>query len=188
MADKKISELTNYTPPLDADVLPIVDTAGTATKKVTWANIKATLKTYFDAIYNFFAAVPTADTVSGITMTLTANENQALGDVCHITVTPKAGIAKADAIANANGIVLAAGTIGAAAAGTYLAHGVAHCHTLAPGWTIGLPIYLSVTGTTGNTMTQTPPAATNNVIQYLGTALAADTIFFNPCLVQVEHV
>lgn len=51
MADAKISALTNYTPPLDADVVPIVDTANVTTKKVTWANIKATLKTYFDTLY-----------------------------------------------------------------------------------------------------------------------------------------
>lgn len=51
MADAKISALTNYATPLDADVLPIVDTANTTTKKLTWANIKAVLKTYFDTLY-----------------------------------------------------------------------------------------------------------------------------------------
>jgi hypothetical protein len=49
--DKKITELTGYTPALDADLLPIVDTATETTKKITWANIKATLKTYFDTLY-----------------------------------------------------------------------------------------------------------------------------------------
>jgi len=51
MADQKISQLTNYTTPLNADLTVIVDTANTTTKKTTWQNIKATLKTYFDTLY-----------------------------------------------------------------------------------------------------------------------------------------
>lgn len=51
MADTRISGLTNYTTPIDVDVVPIVDTTAVATKKVTWANIKATLKSYFDSVY-----------------------------------------------------------------------------------------------------------------------------------------
>ena len=38
--------------PVDADELPLIDSAATwALKRLTWASLKATLKTYFDAIY-----------------------------------------------------------------------------------------------------------------------------------------
>ena len=42
---------TNYTTPLDADKVGIWDTANSLFKGVTWANIKATLKAYFDTLY-----------------------------------------------------------------------------------------------------------------------------------------
>jgi hypothetical protein len=51
MADKKISELTVYTSLEDDDVIPIVDTSATETKKTLWSNIKSVLKIYFDTLY-----------------------------------------------------------------------------------------------------------------------------------------
>lgn len=40
------------TTPVDADTTPLIDSAASnVLKKVTWANIKATLKTYFDTLY-----------------------------------------------------------------------------------------------------------------------------------------
>lgn len=43
---------TAKTTPVDADLLPIVDSAASnVLKKLTWANLKATLKTYFDTLY-----------------------------------------------------------------------------------------------------------------------------------------
>ncbi len=43
---------TSKATPVDADELPIADSAASfGLKKLTWANLKATLKTYFDTLY-----------------------------------------------------------------------------------------------------------------------------------------
>lgn len=43
MADQKISQLTAYTTPLSADLLPIVDTANTTTKSIAWSALLTAL-------------------------------------------------------------------------------------------------------------------------------------------------
>ena len=46
-----VDGLTSLTTPVDADRMLIVDNSASLAKKITWANIKATLKTYFDSLY-----------------------------------------------------------------------------------------------------------------------------------------
>lgn len=47
---------TAKTTPVDADTMPLIDSAASnALKKVTWANIKATLKAYMDTLYSAIA-------------------------------------------------------------------------------------------------------------------------------------
>lgn len=49
---------TSKATPVDADELPVSDSAASfGLKKLTWANVKATLKTYFDGIYTTLANV-----------------------------------------------------------------------------------------------------------------------------------
>lgn len=54
---------TEISTPLNADEFPLWKSSVTALRKVTWANIKATLKTYFDTLY---VALTGDQTVAGI--------------------------------------------------------------------------------------------------------------------------
>lgn len=134
------------------------------------------------------ARMPSVDhTANGVKTTIVAAQAQAIGDACYIASTGKAYLAKADAIANATAIAMVCdATIAQDATGNYLLFGTIRDDTW--NWTVGGKIYLSITGTTGNTLTQTPPSGANNVIQILGVATAADEMIFSPQLVQVEHV
>jgi hypothetical protein len=49
--DKEIHAATTKTTPIDTDEWGVWDSVNSALRKVTWANIKSTLKTYFDTIY-----------------------------------------------------------------------------------------------------------------------------------------
>lgn len=132
-------------------------------------------------------AAPTSDhTASGITCTLNANENQAFGDVCYINADGQAQLIDADAIASMSGLFMATASISANADGVYLALGFARDDTWA--WTVGGIIYGTVTGTTGNTLSQTAPTGTDDVVQIIGVATHADRMYFNPQLSQIERV
>jgi hypothetical protein len=81
MADKKISELNAYTPPLAADLFAIVDTAGGETKKITWANVRKTANTKR-------VATTTSDTTAEINVETTdVYELSAVADATEFTLT-----------------------------------------------------------------------------------------------------
>ena len=159
---------------------------GTANQRLTM-NAGATAPEWADDSDSItVTAVPSADTTaSGIKITLTANENQAFGDVCRIDTDGEAHIADADAIATSSVVVMCAdATISATASGTYLMYGIARQDTWA--WTVGGLVYLTITGTTTNTLSQTAPVGNTDVVQVLGVATHADRMMFMPNLAQVE--
>ena len=121
---------------------------------------------------------------SGQTATFLANENQGFGDAVFINATSEAQLGDASVIATASCIGLCIAAVTTGNTGTYLLQGFARNDTW--NWTPGQPIYLSLTGTTTNTLTQTAPSATNEVVQILGMAITADIIYWNPNLVQIE--
>lgn len=64
---------TSKATPVDADEIPLVDSAASnVLKKLTWANLKATVKTYFDTLY---AAISHTHSLSNLTQS-SATTNQ----------------------------------------------------------------------------------------------------------------
>lgn len=76
---------TSKTTPVDADLIPIVDSAASnVLKKLTWANLKATLKTYFDTLYAATGSTGSLTVIAGTdaNTTLTVNRHYELdGDI-----------------------------------------------------------------------------------------------------------
>jgi hypothetical protein len=106
--------------------------------------------------------------------------------VCYIAADGQAQLVDADAIATSSALVMCAdATINANATGNYLLYGIARDDTW--NWTVGGLIYITVTGTTTNTLSQTAPTGTDDVIQIVGVATHADRMLFFGNLVQVEH-
>lgn len=81
------------TTPVDADTMPLIDSAASnVLKKVTWANIKATLKTYFDTLYAtvshthaFSSLTSKPTTLSGYGITDAQAKNDNLDDIAALT-------------------------------------------------------------------------------------------------------
>ena len=208
MSDQKITELDNYTPPIDADVVPIVDTVSGVTKKLTWANIKATLKTYFDTLYlslaggtmtgdiqlgetdiKLDAVLSEDETWSGIVIAVTLGSTVAQGEVCFLASDGKWD--KNDGILDGTdtgfskqlGICLVAGDD--TDASEMLLYGKVRSAGFPPTFTVGAPVYLD--DTAGN-LVVSQPSTTNFAIRIVGYAISATDLMFNPANDWMVHV
>lgn len=75
-----INSATAKNTPVDADLIPISDSAASfILKKITWANIKAALKTYFDTLYqaagSYLTSTNIEDAINDGTTTKAPSEN-----------------------------------------------------------------------------------------------------------------
>ncbi len=200
---------TAKTTPVDADTMPLNDSAASnVLKKVTWANIKATLKTYFDTLYLSLAggtmtgdlllgensleldgALSATDKWSGVTVSGTAGTTVAFGDALYIAVADSRWELVDASAASTSGSVPVLLALGASTDGSaveLLVQGIVR--DTAWSWTVGGPIYLSETGTTGNTLTQTAPTTTDSVTKVVGYAISATEMVWNPSVDYLTHV
>jgi len=130
------------------------------------------------------AAPSSNTTVSGEKITFTANENQAFGDVVYIGSDGDATLADADGIATAKVVAMCTATVTTGNSATYLLKGIARNDSW--NWTVGGYVYLSTTGTTGNTLTQTAPSGTDDCVVIVGIAVHPDRILVDPDKTIVE--
>jgi hypothetical protein len=126
----------------------------------------------------------TNNTASGIEIQFTANEAQAVGDVVYIADDGEAQLADADTIATSRVIAICSGSVSAGSTGTYITHGVVRNDSW--NWTVGRYVFLTTTGTTGNTLSQSAPIGTNRCVVNIGIATHPDRIFFNPTQTIIE--
>ena len=121
----------------------------------------------------------------GITSTFLAHQNQAFGDVCYINNLGKCQIVKADVIATSSALWLCvSASVSAGTTGSYLMLGRARND--AWNWTAGQLLYITITGTTGNSISSVRPIGTDQVVEIIGQALSTNTIIFFPNLMQIE--
>lgn len=80
-----VTAATGKTTPVDADLFTLFDSASTfSLKKLTWANIKATLKTYFDTLYVLSGDNTTLTSLGNNTSTIYTTA----GTATAFTITP----------------------------------------------------------------------------------------------------
>ena len=115
---------------------------------------------------------------------MTAGATLAFGDAVYQKSDGEMHLGDADAAATSGVIAIAVASGSDGASSNFMFYGFLRDDTW--NWTVGGLVYLSTTGSSGNTLTQTAPSGTGDIVQILGVATHADRIFFNPSLTYAE--
>ena len=117
---------------------------------------------------------------SGTKKVYTTDDTLAFGDVVYFKASGNVGIANATTGTTMGVVAMCVdATITAGNAGNFLTLGYARND--AWNWlTVAGSLFVSITGTTGNTLVQSPVSGSAKVSQTIGQALSATTIYFNP--------
>ena len=141
--------------------------------------------TLADAKSLIFDPIPASDhTAGGLVAPMTAGATLAFGDAVYQKSDGEMHLGDADAAATSGVIAIAVASGSDGASSNFMFYGFLRDDTW--NWTVGGLIYLSTTGTSGNTLTQTAPSGSGDIVQILGVATHADRIFFNPSLTYAE--
>ena len=137
---------------------------------------------------NLNLTLPSSDkTYNGTTVTMNVAQTTNFGDACYIGSAGTAVLGNASAIATSGTgmICVSASPVTVGNPAVFLINGILYMTGWT--WTVGGIIYLSTTGTTGNTLSQSVIGATNNVSQPLGRAWSANVMYWDPTYAMVEY-
>ena len=137
-----------------------------------------------------FDSTPADETVSGVTATFTAGEDLVRGECVYL----KASDTKMHKAVAAAGsvtppcIALAAADVAADAAGKFLLQGFITDNGSFPTYTVGDEVYTPEAETSSQNVPEaTAPDSDGDLVQVLGIATGANTLYFNPSLDVIEH-
>ena len=137
-----------------------------------------------------FDSTPADETVSGVTATFTAGEDLVRGECVYLKASDTK-MHKAVALAGSVTppcIALAAADIAADAAGKFLLQGFITDNGSFPTYTVGDEVYTPEAETSSQNVPEaTAPDSDGDLVQVLGIATGANTLYFNPSLDVIEH-
>jgi hypothetical protein len=191
--------------PNDTDYVATALTAGGLLKKITWTNVKAFLKTYFDTLYLSLSggtltgdiqlgetdikldAVLSADEKwSGIVIAGVLGATIAVGDLCYLNADDSrwelVDANLSDGYDKQLGICVLAGNDGSAT--EMLVYGKIRSAAF-PAFTVGSPLYMSETA---GDITHTAPTTADSATRKVGIAITAEDLLFNPSNDYYTHI